>query len=543
MPITGVPRCRTVGRTLTAAVALTLALLVRAEEVDVGANSITIAISTEPPTLDSSLVEDAVSGFVVGLVNEGLVRFDARGRLQPGVAEQWDLTSERATFRLREEARWADGKPVTAFDFLFAFRRLVTPATGASGATVFSNRIRNGAEVLRGDLPPGRLGVSAPDARTLIVELARPTPYFVGLLAAVPYFPLREDFVAARGDRYAADAVDLLSNGPFVLESWVHGASLTFRANPLYWDAARVKLAAIDVGYVTTDSRALFNLFRSGAIAEVGVDETTLEEVSRAGFKLRRNATNCVALLTFNFRDGRLTADARVRRAVSMAFDRDAFVNRVIAVPGNKPLGSMFSTHIRGIDGRFIDEYPPRAHDLDPAAAKSLLDEVRAERGVLPRLVLLATEGNEKRDEYVQATLADRLGLEVLLDRQTFKQAIAKLISGDFDIAQSRFCSGTLTDPVFFAELFHSAGTFNDGRYANPRYDSLIERARLEVDPVKRMDFFGEMQRMLVDDDVVLPTHEVGQVYLQDRTVRGLHRFPLRNFAFGRIAGGRQERP
>ena len=107
MPITGVPRCCTVGRTLAAAVALTLALLVRAEGVDVSANSITIAISTEPPTLDSSLVEDAVSGVVLCLVNEGLVRFDARGRLQPGVAEQWDLTSERAMFRLREEARWA----------------------------------------------------------------------------------------------------------------------------------------------------------------------------------------------------------------------------------------------------------------------------------------------------------------------------------------------------------------------------------------------------------------------------------------------------
>lgn len=506
--------------------------------VDAAANSITIAISTEPPTLDSSLAEDSASAFVLGMTNEGLVRFDGRGRLRPAVAESWELSASQATFHLRANAQWSDGKPVTATDFVFAFRRLVDPATGASGSTVFANRIANGAEALAGEVEPAALGVSAPDARTLIVDLARPTPYFVRLMAAPAYFPLRADFLAVKGDAYAAGAEDLLSNGPFVLEQWVHGASLTLRRNKAYWDARRVALAGLDVGYVTSDSRALFNLYRSGEIAEVAIDETTLPEVGRAKLRLRRNPTNCVALLTFNFREGHITRDPRVRRAVRLAFDTEEYIDRVIAVPGNKPLWSMFSTHTRALEGRFIDVYPPREPITDRDAASALVDEVRREVGELPRLVLLATEGNEKRDEYIQAQLARHLGLEVLLDRQTFKQAIVKLIAGDFDIAQSRFCSGTLTDPVFFAEIFHSKGTFNDGRYFNERYDRLVERARLEPDAAARMDLFGKMQSILIDDNVVLPTHEIGQVYLQDRRLRGLHRFPVRSFAFGRIAGG-----
>ena len=523
---------------MVALLLLCLSTNAAATGVDLDANRITIALSGEPPTLDSTRIEDSASGFIIGLTNEGLVRLDPHGRLEGAVAESWELTADQATFRLRADARWSDGKPVTAEDFVFAFRRLVDPKTGASGSTVFANRIANGAEALAGKVAPTELGVAAPDPRTFVVRLARPTPYFVTLLAAPSYYPLRADFVAAKGQRYAADAGDLLSNGPFLLEAWVHGASLSLRRNPDYWDARRVALAGLDVGYMTTDSRALFNLFRSDEIAEVAIDETTLPEVGRAKLRLRRNATNCVALLTFNFRDGRATSDPRVRRAVRLAFDTEEYIERVIAVPGNKPLWSIFSTHTQAVAGRFIEAYPPTIQRPDIGAARALMADVRRERGELPRLVLLAAEGKEKRDEYVQAQLAGKLGLDVLLDRQTFKQAIAKLIAGDFDIAQSRFCSGSLTDPVFFAEIFHSEGTFNDGRYVNLHYDALIDRARLERDPKVRMDLFGEMQQILIDDDVVLPTHEIGQVYLQDRRVRGLNRFPVRNFAFGRIAGG-----
>ena len=241
---------------------LSWSLVAAAIGVDPAAKSITISLTVEPPSLDSSHTEDTTSGFILNLTNEALVRIGPHGRVVPGVADRWKLGEKDATFYLRPNAKWADGKPVTAHDFVFAWRRLVNPRTGAAGSTFFAHLLKNGHDILAGKKPMDSLGVEAIDDHTLHVELSQPAPYLLTVLTGTAYMPLRKDFVEAQGGQYASGAKHLLSNGPFRMVSWIHNGSMVLVKNDQYWDAKDIRLNEIRVGYITADTRSLFNLYK-----------------------------------------------------------------------------------------------------------------------------------------------------------------------------------------------------------------------------------------------------------------------------------------
>ncbi len=492
---------------------------------------ITLAIGSEPPSLDSSIAEDGGSREILAAINEGLVYLDQRLNVRPAVAERWDDRGEQVTFHLRKDARWADGSPVTAHDFVYAWRRLVDPKTGASGSLSLAWIVENAEEIIAGDLPPSALGVRALDDHTLVAEKSGPIPFFLEYIGTAPFYPLKQLFVEAQGEAYAAEADTLLSNGPFVLTRWVHGAELELAANPHYWNRDALKLDAVDIGYVTTDNRTLLNLFTSGELATFTLTAETLEDASEAGIRLRQNPmTGCIGLITFNFRDGRVTANKHLRKAIQASLDPETYANRIVAVPANTPASSMFPSWLGIDDIRLRDVHPPRAIEIDQAVARSHLERAAGELGEAPTLTLLSWEGQERQVEYIQGQLKSKLGLDVRIDKQSYKQAISRLIGGDFDISLSRFC-GAVRDPDFFASIFHSDDTFNDGRFSSEEYDRLFERTRRSRDPRERMEAFGRLQEILIEEAVILPTHEIGEVYAQDDRLVGLPRFPIRRYA------------
>ena len=222
--------------------------------------TIKLALTQEPPQLNGMKATDQVSVMVLGHIMEGLTRYDRRGRLVPGVAERWEVTDKRATFWLRPDARWSNGDTVTAHDFVFAWQTTLNPATASEYAFILY-AIKNAEAINQGKLAPEQLGVQAPDDFTLTIELERPTAYFSKLTAFVSYFPIQEKFYKSRLDRYAADADDLIFNGPFKMTDWVHSASMKLKKNPLYWNRDQIKLNAIEADYITADTRARLNLF------------------------------------------------------------------------------------------------------------------------------------------------------------------------------------------------------------------------------------------------------------------------------------------
>lgn len=512
----------------------------RADAVDYDTQSITVALLQEPPNLDSTLSTDLVSFFVIGHVNEGLLRYDRRGQLAPGVAESWRVTADSMTFRLREDARWSDGSPVTARDFVFAWRRVNDPRVASPYAAIMYP-IANAEKVQKGELPLTALGVEATGDRELLVRLESPCGYCLALMVHGAFYPINERFFRAQGEMYGAEAGNLLYNGPFELSEWVHGARLSMTKNPQYWNRDSIQLNRIDVGYITEDNRTRLNLFRDNRIALARLGAETVRDALEQGLRLRTFVSGGMAFLRFNMREGHVTARRDVRRAIRLVFDPDEFVNKVIAIPGYRAAYTFFPSWVAGVDGKFIDEYPVGPPEQDEAKARSLVAQARRDIGVeaMPTLTLLTVTSptGAKIAEYFQGLLKQRLGIDVRVDQQVFKQYLDKSRNGQFDILVSSWYPD-FDDIVTYADLMASWNPNNRGAYVNPAYDRQVQLLMKSADPRVRMDAAAALQDIILDDVPVLPMADTGSAYLQHEKLKGVVRRALGadpDYTFARV--------
>ena len=494
--------------------------------VDEDANSISIIIREEPPQLNSSRATDAISGMVLGHVMEGLVRMGLDDRLEGAVAERWEVTPTQATFWLRENAKWSDGQPVTAADFIFAWQTALKPETGSQYAFLLF-AIQNAEAINQGTLPASALGVSAPNPYTLVIDLARPVPFFDKTLVFPTFLPIREDFYNATNGRFGADADQLLYNGPFQISQWVHGSSMTFKRNPHFWNQDEIHLDAIHVPYITSDATASLNFFKDDKIAITGLQAENLIEAMRMGWQIRQHRDGTVFFLEFNHRQGRVTDNVNLRRALQLALDMDEMVYKVTKLPGYEPGVSLFPGWLMGEEKLLRQEYPPEKITPDASLAKQHLQKALQELGLSkpPTLVLLTGDNpiSSVQSEWVQQTLKTKLGINAKIDKQIFKQRLAKMTSGEFDIVLAGW-GPDYNDPLTFGDLFASWNKNNRGEYNSPELDALIDIAQSRLEPAVRMQAFGDIQQHLIDQAVLLPMYERGVTYVVDPRVKQLKR-------------------
>lgn len=497
-----------------------------ASAVDPESKTITVLLGDEPPQLNSSLSADQISAHILGHVQEGLLRFDENNHLAPGVAERWEITENGATFWLRDNARWSDGKPVTAHDFVYAWRNTVNPKSASEYANIMFG-IRNAKAISEGKLPITALGVRAVNDRELRVEFAYPVPYFGQLMAFNVFYPIREDFYDATEGRYASDADMLLYNGPFVMSRWVHGAEIRLDKNPHYWGKDRIYLNTIHYAYFTSDPSATINLFRDGKIALAGIGEENLAAAQLQGWDIRSFRDGSVFYVEFNHRAERATRNRALRKAIQYTIDPAVEVNNVIKIPGYLPGKSLFPYWLDGVNDKFRKEYPPRAIVPDPEKARQYLAQAKQELGVqnIPPLMLLTGDSplSSKVAEYYQETLKRELGLEVRIDKQIFKQRLAKMLAGDFDLVMAGW-GPDYADPLTFGDLYASDNANNRGLFKNAEVDRMVEISRLSTDPKTRMDAFGRIQDILIDEAALLPEYERAGLYVINPRIEGLVR-------------------
>jgi oligopeptide transport system substrate-binding protein len=487
---------------------------------------IRFTLQNDPPELDSTKATDVVSGFVLGHVGEGLTNYGPGGDIVPAVAATWELRERGSTFHLRPEARWSDGKPVTAQDFVFAWRTVVDPATASEYAFIMYP-VKNAEAVNRGTVPPSALGVKAVDDHTLEIEYERPCPYFLGLTAFKTYFPLREDFYRARPGRYGATPEDMLYNGPFVLTRWDRGASLIMEKNPRYWDAARIRLDRIEIPYFTNDANAIINLFKDRKVDILeGIGRDTIKRAQLERFRMKTFDDGTLYYLEFNHRPGRPTRSVHLRRAIQLVFDGREFVSKVIGVPGTRSGTRLIPHWVRGLSGPFAEEYPVPPVRPDLEAAKRELELAKAELGGdIPELSWLTGDspGAAREAEYFQWLLQTRLGISVRIDKQVFQQRLAKMTAGDFDLVSAGW-GPDYDDAMTFADLWASWNENNRGRYRNDRYDALIRDALTATDPRKRLDDLAEAERIALAEVAIVPLIERSTVYVETGRVTGILR-------------------
>jgi len=487
---------------------------------------IRIALAEEPPNLNSSKSTDQVSFFVLGHIMEGLLKYDKKGGLAPGVAEKWELTEKNATFNLRKNAQWSDGRPVRAVDFVFAWRTAVDPKT-ASEYAFLMYPIKNAEKINAGKLNTSELGVTAVDEFTLKVEFEKPCGYFLSLMPFGIYLPIREDFYNSTQGKYFADADKMIFNGPFKLTSWVHGASLRMEKNEKYWNASAIKINMIDAPYITSDTNTRFNLFKDKKTDFVTLDSETMSNAIKNNFKVKSFSAGSVFYLEFNHQKGRVTGNKNLRKAIQLVYDPKELVDRILATPGNLPGYSLFPEWLMGVKTNFRKEYPVKPWKKNIPEAKKHLELAKKKLKLkeIPDLVYLTGDSptSTKQSEYIQNLLAETLNIKIKIDKQTFKQRLAKMNSGEFDIVAAGW-GPDYNDPLTFADLFTSWNLNNRGRYKSEEYDRLIKVAQGTTDPKKRMDAMGKAQELILKDLPILPQYESGEVYVVSPRLKGLVR-------------------
>ncbi len=458
----------------------------------------------EPDSLDPHRAVAAPSFVVLNDLFEGLMTLDAGGRPVPGAAESFSVSGDGRLYRfhLREGLRWSDGAPLTAADFLFSFLRLADPRTGSTSLAALVDLLENGRAVLRGILPPEKLGVAAPDARTVELRLTSPAPYLPAVVALPAFAPVPRHVVTQFGDTWTR-AGRFVSNGPFTLLEWRPGQWVRAQRNPRFHAASTVRLEGV-IYYPVADLNAGLRRFQAGELDVLtNFPPEKLDWLrSRMPRELRLGPSLGVTVYVLNLRNPKF-ADVRVRRALSLAVDRHILTERIVRA-GDTPAWSLIRPEFIG--------YPARRPPAGSAAAHR--EEARrllAAAGHGPdrplRLELLYhTSEEHKKVAVAIAAMWQQLGVEVTLRNAERQVVELALRNGDFEVARAAWFA-SYADPLGLLGLLRGGSPANSSGYRNPRFDSALDAAAAIADPARRLAALRETEDLLLEDAPVIPLY------------------------------------
>ena len=485
------------------------------------------------PTMDSALATDQYAFQFLGATMEGLYRLGEDGQLEEGIAVDHEVSEDGLTwtFKLREDARWSNGDPVTAHDFVFAWRRAVDPDTGSEyGPYMMGGVIKNATAVNKGEVPVEELGVRAEDDYTLVVELENPTPYFESLTTFGTFYPLNEDFVKEQGDKYATSTDTLLFNGPFKLENWKSTANeWQLVKNEDYWDKDAVKLEKITY-VVMKDPQASADLYEKGEVDETRLTADLVDVYSTRDDFITIPTSSVFYLKLNQVRNGEETplANENIRHAIMRAFDKEAAVNEIIndgSIPANGLIPKDF-VQVPGTDKDFRETNGDLAvYDVEEAQKywEKGLEELGTDKVTLEFLGD-DSENAKVLNEYIANQLTSNLpGLEIKIRNVPFEQRLDADTKQDYDIQLAGWGPDYLV-PSTFLSLSVTDGVNNKMGYSNPEYDKLLEDAQTTYvnDPEKRYEALLKAEKILFEDAAIAPIYQRSYAYLRDPKLKGV---------------------
>lgn len=456
----------------------------------------------EPESLDPAFAGSAMETNILGDLMVGLTTLDDAARPIPGVAERWDVSADGLTwtFHLRK-ARWSTNKPVTAQDFVFAWRRLLEPKTAARGAQLLWV-IDNARAITAGQKPAAALGVAAIDPSTLKVTLAHPAPYLPELLALPAALPLPP------APSFKPGAY--VSNGPYLLKAWQPNDHVTLVRNPAFYDAATVKIQTVNY-FPTADSQAALRRLRAGELDM----QTPLPTTELAWLKTNMPGavhimpSEALAYLPMNLRDPALS-DIRVRRALALVYDREVVAEKVMK-RGETPAYAYVPPGIgRYNNGPQLDfksmPYPGRL-----ALAKRLMQD--AGYGNFNKLTLTyLTPGNpdNKRLAAVFQAMARQIYVDVRITTADYALVLRAMRQGQYQLGYTNWLAD-FADASNFLDLLRSGSPGNYAGYRNPKFDAAITAADAEPDATRRIQLLQTAERIALADLPWLPIRFLSQ--------------------------------
>ncbi|KEO83453.1 peptide ABC transporter substrate-binding protein [Tumebacillus flagellatus] len=468
---------------------------------------INLALGDEIPSLDVSKATDNIAFRVLGQIDEGLTRVDKNGKAQPGVAKDWQVSSDGLTytFNLRDDAKWSDGTPVTAGDFEYSWKRTLDPKTASQYAFMVA-WVKGGDAYNQGKGTADEVGVKAKDDHTLVVTLDHPVPFFAEQMAFPLFFPQKKDFVEKQGDKNGADADKVISNGPFKLTDWTHEQSATLVKSDNYWDKANVKLEKVNY-QVVKDSGALENLYESGQLDRIGLVRDQVDRYKdKPEYVVIPELTN--GYFQFNEKN-KVFTNANIRKAFTYAVDGDQYADIVYHNGTSGATGFVPTGTSNGNGGDFRKDNGDLINRKENGPkAKEFLAQGLKELGLteLPHLKLLSDDGDvsKKASEFIKEQWRQNLGVDVEIENVPFKLRLQRTTARDYDMVVSLW-GADYNDPMTFLDMWITGGDFNENGYSNPKYDALIKSAQTEPDAKKRMSYLYDAEKILMQDMPVGP--------------------------------------
>ena len=499
------------------------------------ASTVTVAIDADLNTMDYEIATDGNSFIMQSLVMSGLTELAADGSPLPELAESWDVSDDGLvyTFHLAD-AKWSNGDPVTASDFVYAWQRLDNPDTASEYAFILDTvHIANAAAVNAGEADPSELGVKAVDDKTLEVTLTLPCDFFLSLLAFPSFFPLNQKFYEAQGDQFALSPDNLLYCGPYTMTGYQQGSEYTFEKNPDYFKADQMTdyVDKIVFRYLQDTQSAMLD-YQSGNLDVVKLQGDQVDQYSGTeGFTNRMTGYLWYLSIDFNTSvhpENSQFANVNLRKAMSLAIDRDTIATNVLKDGSIGADGLIPKDLATGPSGEDFREENGKLTEYNLDQAKEYYAKALEELGtdtVSFELLYEDSEASKAVAEYIQSNLK-AIGMDVTLNSKPKKTRLQLMNDKDYNVALTRW-GPDYADPETYFDLFTTDNTANNsGSYSNADYDALVKAAGSgedATDSAKRWQDYLDAEKIIVQDDPgVIPVYQNGGAMMINPKVTGI---------------------
>ena len=502
-------------------------------------DDLNVMLETPVQSLDPQQATDGTSFEVIADYTDGLMQMDSDGQAVPAIAESYELSDDGLTytFHLRTDAKWSNGTPVTAADFVFAWQRAVDPAVASEYAYMLSDigQVKNAAEIIAGEKDKSELGVTAVDDNTLKVELNVPVSYFLSLMYFPTFYPVNEEFFNSCGDTFGTSPETVLSNGAYVLDDYQPAATaFHLTKNADYYDADRVKLAGLNYQVIQDSQQALMS-YQNGDLDITLVNGEQVDQVKDdpefktigAGY-LWYVSPNMSAVPELN--------NQNIRMALTMAIDREAITNDVLkdgSLPTYTAVPMQFAA---GPDGSDFSEDQTKFSDVCAFDAEKAADywkkglEELGETEMTLEMIVDADDAPQKVAQVLQEQWQQTLpGLTVSIKVEPKKQRVKDMQDGNFQIVLTRW-GPDYADPMTYLGMWITGNSNNYGLWSDADYDAIIAECTtgdLCTDAEGRWAKMYDAEKIVMDQAVIFPLYTQSNAQMQSSKVTGIDFHPV----------------
>lgn len=493
-----------------------------------GGKELAVQIGPDPETIDPALNSAVDGGNMILHAFECLLIVDQDGNLAPGQAESWETSEDGLTwtFHLRDGLKWSDGSDLTANDFVYSWKRVCDPAVAAPYAETVLSMVKGYEDAIGGNLDA--LAVSAPDDKTLVVELGDPCPYFGSLAAFATLSPVQQASVEANGDAWATAPETYVSNGPFYMTEWVPGSHITFSKNPYYWNADAIKLGSLKF-VLMEDPNAAYSAYQTGEV--LMIKDVPTEEIPSLEGNEEFYIDPIIGTYYVSLNIQKEPFDnADVRKALSLAIDRDYLASTLMQGTYTAAGNFMGPGWMDPTGGDFMEKANGGKPYIDTANFEANLEEAKqllADAGYpngegFPTITYTTNDiaYHKVVAEYLQQAWAE-LGINLQVNIVEWSSFTPMRRSGDFEVARNGWV-GDYSDPSNMLDCLYSTNGNNDGKFASEAFDKAMDTARTTMDTTERSKALHEAEDVLMDEMGCIPLAYYNDFWLQSSKITGM---------------------